>query len=746
MNNVVKIKNPLRKRWYREIRKDKGKYLALFLFLCITIGFVSGFLVADNSLKKSYDESFEKYNLEDGHFSLAVPANKDLIKKLEKKNVNVKKQFYKDEPLQKTDHSIRVFQDRKSINKECMMKGKMPKNKNEIVIDRLYAENNKIEVGDNIKISKKNFKISGFVALPDYSCLFKNNTDMMFDANKFTIAVVTKEGFDRISDKNKVYQYVWKEKGQVNYSSFEKILKNTGLLTDYLRQRDNNAINFTGDDMGQDKAMITTLLYIIIVVIGFVFGITVRGVVEGEATQIGTLRASGYTKWELILHYIKLPVMITIMGAIAGNILGYTYMKKISADLYFQSYSLTTYKTLWTPEAFILTTVIPAVIIFFVSFGMLYKMLSMEPLRFIRRDLKRKNKTKAVNLPDWSFMNRFRIRVIGFNKGAYIVLTIGLFFAGILLMFGLVMNPMIKHFKEDVKDSMFSKYQYVLKASVPTKTKDAEKYSVKSLQVKGSDDAMVYGIRPSSKYVKGIRTDVEKDEVLISNGYAEKYGLKTGDKITLKKKNSDEKYTFKIVGIKDYAAKLAVFIPQKNFNKKFHEKKDYYNGYFSDKKIKDIDDIYIATVITYSDLTVIADQLESSMAGIFPVLTAFALVMYVLLMYILSKFIMDKNKGAISLLRILGYTGKEAGKIYNNATAIVVIIALILSLPVARIVMRSLYFVFMQKINGWMVYYVDPMINIEIIVGGAVCYTLVHLLQKRNIGKINMSDALKSVE
>lgn len=44
-------KNPLNKRVPRELKQDIGKYLALLLFLTLTIGFVSGFLVAGGSMK-----------------------------------------------------------------------------------------------------------------------------------------------------------------------------------------------------------------------------------------------------------------------------------------------------------------------------------------------------------------------------------------------------------------------------------------------------------------------------------------------------------------------------------------------------------------------------------------------------------------------------------------------------------------------------------------------------------------------
>ena len=61
------MKNPLRKRLLRELRQEMGKYLVVFILMVATIGFVSGFLVADGSMLIAYDNSFEKYNIEDGN-------------------------------------------------------------------------------------------------------------------------------------------------------------------------------------------------------------------------------------------------------------------------------------------------------------------------------------------------------------------------------------------------------------------------------------------------------------------------------------------------------------------------------------------------------------------------------------------------------------------------------------------------------------------------------------------------------
>ena len=65
------MKNPLRKRIPRELKGELGKYLVVFLLMVLTIGFVSGFLVADGSMLKAYNESFDKYNIENGNFRTA---------------------------------------------------------------------------------------------------------------------------------------------------------------------------------------------------------------------------------------------------------------------------------------------------------------------------------------------------------------------------------------------------------------------------------------------------------------------------------------------------------------------------------------------------------------------------------------------------------------------------------------------------------------------------------------------------
>ena len=88
-----------------------------------------------------------------------------------------------------------------------------------------------------------------------------------------------------------------------------------------------------------------------------------------------------------------------------------------------------------------------------------------------------------------------------------------------------------------------------------------------------------------------------------------------GDTITLKDPYGSDKYKFEVGGIYDYPSTIAVFMEQDLFRQTFDYDSDYFNAYFSDQKIKDIDDALISTEITVDDLTKTSRQLIRSMGS-----------------------------------------------------------------------------------------------------------------------------------
>lgn len=772
------MKSPLRKRIPRELRAEFGKYLVVLILMISTIGFVSGFLVADGSMIQAYNEGFEKYNIEDGNFRVKKELTSSQKKDISTHNVTLYENFYIEQAVD-NGSTMRFFKNRKDVNKVCLMKGTLPATSDEIAIDRMYADNNHISVGDVLTSGGKEWKVTGLVALSDYSCLFQNNNDSMFDAVKFGVSVVTPKAFETLNQDKLQYSYSWqydkapKTEGQEKElaDKFMEALGKEVSLEAFVPRYQNQAIKFTGNDMGSDRAMIIVLLYIIIVIMAFVFGVTISNTIRKEAGVIGTLRASGYTKKELIRHYMALPIIVTLIGAIVGNILGYTVMKNVCASMYYGSYSLPTYVTIWNGDAFRMTTLVPILIMLVINYGVLCHKLRLSPLKFLRRDLSGKKQVKALPLsPKLGIFHRFRLRVIFQNISNYAVLFVGIVFANLLLFFGLLLPSTLNHYQQEIKSNMLAKYQYMLDVPVSavsgddsenvlellqyymgTKTlnDDAEAFSAYSLNTLPSkyktDEVLLYGIEKNSKYIDVDFDD--SDEVYISGAYAEKFQLEPGDKITLKEKYEKKKYTFKVKGIYDYSGALCVFMPQKQLNDTFDLGSYYFSGYFSNSKITDINKKYIGSVVDLNALTKVSRQLTVSMGGMMSLINGFAIGIFIVLIYLLSKIIIEKNAQSISMAKILGYTNGEIGKLYIWSTTIVVVICLLLSLPIEKAIMGVVFREMMlSSVSGWIALWIDPKIYLKMFLIGIGTYAVVSLLEYRRIRRIPMDEALKNAE
>lgn len=757
---VKKKSNPLNKRFLRELKSEAGKYIVLFVFIAGVIALVSGFLVASGSMSQAYDESFEKYNIEDGNFEVKREASSGLLDALQKDGTKIYPNFYKEEQTKNVESTLRIFKKRTEIDLECLMEGSFPEDENEIAIDRMYAVNNKISVGDVMELGDVSYTICGLVALSDYSALFSSTSDMMFDAVRFGVAIVTEDGFNKINDDHLHYNYSWRyserpsdeKEAKTLSESFLKTLYVNALLNlngveGFIPEYVNQAIIFTGDDIKGDNAMFTVFLYIVIAIIAFVFAVTTSNTITKESAVIGTLRASGYSKGELIRHYMAMPMLIVLIAAVIGNILGYTVFKGYMAALYYASYSLPTYVTIWNADAFVKTTVIPVLLMFAINFIMLAEKMSLSPLRFLRRDLSRRQKKKAFRLKTTiPIMKRFRMRILFQNIPNYVILFIGILFANLILLFGFMFGPLLDHFEQEITTHLLAEHQYVLVSKEKTENKEAESYDVTVLKTQEgrykSEEVMVYGVQENSAYIKSSLAD---DEVLISNAYANKQHIRTGDTITLQEEYGDKTYSFTVTGIYTYPAALSVFMNCDAFEKTF-EKGSYYPGYFSNEELTDLTQKNIAMTISKEDLTKTTRQLRLSMGGMAVLFQGFGVIMFALLLYLLSKVVIEKNAQSISMAKILGYSDKEINRLYIRTTTIVSVVSLVVTIGLCIVLLKVICEIAFAEYSGYLEFYMEPADLLKVLVAGLITYAVISFFQIKKIKAIPMTDALKNVE
>lgn len=841
------MKNPLTKRLPRELAKDATKYIAIFIMMVLLIAACSGMRVGNESLKAAYYDSFELYSIEDGHitFDKALP---DELKETFENDMEMMLygSIYFDEDTAETGATIRVYKQSDELNTPCLLNGELPSLDNEIAIDRVFAKNNGINIGDIITLNGKTLEISGFIALPNYSTLFENNTDSMFDSINFSVAVMTDSGFDSVGSRNIKYNYAWLynepyaddieaaersdkfldiledeltdydeaivqeqvdeitdrlEKASEEYASlymaagskpskedlsvplddflfgiiedafdaeingeeyempgdeaFEDEIDKTDIIAveNYVPRYLNQAITFSIEDIGGDEAGTMVMCYMMIVIIAFIFAVTISNTIVSESGVIGTLRASGYTKGELIRHYMILPIIVTLAAAVVGNVIGYTVMKDFMVDLYRNSYSLTTYKTVWDPSAFLLSTVVPIILMLIINLTVLISKLKFSPLKFLRHDLKKNRNKKAMRLnTKIPFKTRFSLRIFFTNLPGYIVMIVGILFGAVIISFGDMFPRMLDSYKEIIIRDMISEYQYVLydweEADEVTDIQ-AEKYASSSFDYSKegflTDSITVYGIEKDSRYV---HAEIPEGRALISTGISEKFGLKAGDTIRLDEKyKRDSSYEIEIGGIYDYQSSLAIFMNIDDYNLTFGEKQGYFTGYFSNAELTELDKDDVAAIITASDYTKLSDQLTVSMSGMMDIFKWFGAMFFVIVVYVLCKQVIERNFQSIAMTKILGFRNGEIGSLYIASTTIAVVFGLIISIPFIDIAMRAVFKGYLYTMmTGYIPYVISPMTYIVTVSAGLVCYAVVALLQMRKVSKVSKSEALKNVE
>ncbi|WP_026652134.1 ABC transporter permease [Butyrivibrio proteoclasticus] len=722
----------------------------------------------EKKVDEEWDDIADRYNLNDPDFEAV--------------KVTIYENFYREADEDKDDDgevdaNVRVFKSDAEIDKASFNEGRAPETEDEIAIDRMHADNVGISIGDTITVDGKEFKVVGLLSYVNYLTLHESNTDLMFDAFGFDVAMVTPEGFNRLKTRiHYSYAYLYDEKPQDKIAQAdhaENFLKalitqtvvNDNEIEDYLPEYLRQASNFAPSDIEGDSSATSILCYILIGVIAFIFAITISNTIDKEASVIGTLRASGYSKRELIVHYMSMPLIVTIIGAVIGNVLGYTAFKNVAVNLYYESYSLPTCHLVWSNTALIKTTIIPLILMFCINLFVIVKKLQLSPLRFLRHDLVKSRRTKARRLPRWSFMRRFRLRILFQNMPNYLVLIFGVIFIELMMCFAFGLPDSLNNYSDRAADMMFAEYQYMLMDYqdddgnvIETSQETAERFSITNLLYEkkkssfrtgmgsgGDESVSVYGVADDSEYV-ALLTKTNPGEGYVSSAFASKFGISAGDTITLHEEYENKSYDFKVVGEIDYEGGIALFMNVDSFNEVFDKDEEEFSGFFARDEITDIDDQYIATVITKEDILKVTVQLKHSLGGVIDVFKYALIVLAAALIYLLAKIIIERNEGAISMVKILGFSNNEIASLYMLPTAIVVTLCAVVGFGIGYYLMTWVFKTFMMQMDGYFAFYLKPVSMVLSVVYLLIGYVLVSVVDYLRIKRIPMDVALKNVE
>ena len=118
----------LRKRAWRDLKENKFRYFALAFLIIISMYLVISLVGAADTIVDGTTKQAKKHKLEDGQFQVFVPLTTKQKENFTKKGLTVEETFYLDF-RQKDGSKLRIFKNRKKVNKINLDEGRLTKNK-----------------------------------------------------------------------------------------------------------------------------------------------------------------------------------------------------------------------------------------------------------------------------------------------------------------------------------------------------------------------------------------------------------------------------------------------------------------------------------------------------------------------------------------------------------------------------------------------------------------------------------------
>ena len=191
------VNKVLKKRILRDLKSNFFRYFALIVLIIVGIFIVVSMAGAAEVIIKGTDDRKITCNTEDGEFNVFIPLSESQISDFKDEGIELEAMFSIDSELD-NGSVLRIMENRDSINLISVEKGDVASNNDETLIEKRYAEEHNLNVGDKIEISGKEYTICGTGSVPDYEMPLRKMSDSSIDSSSFGLAFFTSDEYNNI--------------------------------------------------------------------------------------------------------------------------------------------------------------------------------------------------------------------------------------------------------------------------------------------------------------------------------------------------------------------------------------------------------------------------------------------------------------------------------------------------------------------------------------------------------------------
>lgn len=225
-------------------------------------------------------------------------------------------------------------------------RGHMPRpgQTSEVVVDETFAKANGLDLGDEVTAQiygrREPLKIVGMGLAPNYIYALPPG-DLIPDDRRFGIFWMGRKGLEAATDRREAINTVSMtlERGA---SEPEVIRKVDAMLAPYggtgaYGREDHLSHAFLDSELKQLDAMTRVIPPIFLLVSTFLVYIVLGRMIRTERTQIGLIKAFGYSDWAIGWHYLKFALAIALLSIAMGSAAG-IWMGRAMTQLYAEYY------------------------------------------------------------------------------------------------------------------------------------------------------------------------------------------------------------------------------------------------------------------------------------------------------------------------------------------------------------------------------------------------------------------------
>ena len=327
------------RKMLRDLRKNKTQFISIFLMSWLGMLVFVGINAESSGAAAAVNKYYTKYNLCDIWVAGAGFSDDDVRTACKITGVeNVEKRLALTGTCEKYDNAYMYvnFMPENEINTLMLYEGEPFSEEEEgIWLEEWFCRKNDIKLGDfvSIKIDSNTVDgmVKGIIDAPDY-VYYVSEADVMYpNYQKCGLAFLPPSMYP--GEGNIIYNQLIvdvrnelsdKENIDIIKQKIEKAFDRDDIA---VTDRNQNLSFATFDaEVSQHKAMggMFSVVFVAIALLGIVT--TMARVTASQRTQIGTLKALGFSKTTITMHYVSYGFVISAVGCILGAWTGYMTM------------------------------------------------------------------------------------------------------------------------------------------------------------------------------------------------------------------------------------------------------------------------------------------------------------------------------------------------------------------------------------------------------------------------------------